>query len=104
MRLLLEASSHRQDTIVFNGDSMSLQYIVDTAPNDAFAMRMRNEADHAKARKNGMQHVGHIPNIIIEKWLKEYGINALKKEHLPAVIRLLNSPDWKWLKCTYETI
>ena len=52
----------------------------------------------AKGIKNNWWLAGTIPNIIIEKWLNEYGIDFFNKDHWPAVKRLLNSPDWRYLR------
>ena len=59
--------------------------------------RLQN-ADYASRRGEWMRHVAAIPDIIVNKWLIEDGINALKKEHWPAVRRKLNDPDWRWLR------
>jgi ribonuclease HI len=41
-----------------------------------------------------------IPNLVIEKWRNEKGIDVLNKDHWPAVKKLLNDPEYKWLKTT----
>lgn len=48
--------------------------------------------------KNNWWHVALIPNLIIEKWLLEEGINVFDRDHWPAVRRKLNSPDWRYLR------
>lgn len=48
--------------------------------------------------KAGWWHVAEIPNVVIEKWIRDYGINALKKEHWPKVKKLLNDPEWRYLR------
>lgn len=42
-------------------------------------------------------HVASIPATIQMKWLTEYGVDLMNKDHMPAVKRLLNSPDWRYL-------
>lgn len=48
-------------------------------------------------------HIGTIPNVIIEKWMNEEGVNILK---MPAdewgqfIKRKLRDPDNKWLRTT----
>lgn len=44
--------------------------------------------------------VASIPNGVQLKWMRDYGINVLNKHHWPRVRRLLNSPEWKYLKVT----
>jgi hypothetical protein len=50
----------------------------------------------SKARE--MRFVASIPNVIIEKWMNEKGINVFDKDHWPAVKRLLNDPEWRYLR------
>jgi len=63
--------------------------------------RKWNDSDHTKAGiKRGWWEYADIPNIVIEKWLNEKGVNAYKREHAPAVFRLLNDPEYRYLKTT----
>jgi hypothetical protein len=39
-----------------------------------------------------------IPDIIILKWRREYGIDVFNRNHWPAVKRLLNDPEWRYLR------
>jgi hypothetical protein len=41
-----------------------------------------------------------IPSSVMLKWLIEYGVDVMNKDHMPAVKRLLNSSDWMHLKRT----
>jgi len=50
--------------------------------------------------KNEWWHYATIPNIIIEKWLNEEGINAYNDDHWPKVFQKLNSPEYRYLKTT----
>jgi hypothetical protein len=44
------------------------------------------------------REVADIPEIVYHVWLKEHGVDLFKKDHWPAVKRLLNSPDYRWLR------
>ncbi len=62
---------------------------------------LANETDATKEGiKNGWWHYAQIPNIIIEKWLNEHGVNLYNKDHEKAVFRLLNQPEYRYLKTT----
>jgi len=50
--------------------------------------------------KNGWMHAAHIPLVVQEHWLKKYRVDILNKHHWPEVRKLLNSPDWAYLRCT----
>lgn len=39
-----------------------------------------------------------IPNTVIERWIREKGVNVFNKDHWPAVKRLLNDPEWRHLR------
>ena len=53
--------------------------------------------------KDGMRKVASIPLIIIEKWKSELGIDALNNDHWPRIKKLLNDPEYKYLR-THESI
>jgi len=62
---------------------------------------LANMPEYSKGgMKAGMWHYATIPNILIEKWMVEDGIDAYKRDHWPAVVRKINSPDYRWLKTT----
>ena len=48
--------------------------------------------------KNNMWHVATIPNAIIHKWQKEYGINVFNKHQNKEVLKLLEKPEWAYLR------
>lgn len=53
--------------------------------------------------KNEWAHYAQIPNIVLEKWRTEHGVDAWKKESWEKngpVWKLLNSPEYKYLKTT----
>lgn len=45
-----------------------------------------------------MKHVASIPAFILQKWREEFGVDVLKKEHGDLLKRLLNDPDYLWLR------
>lgn len=49
------------------------------------------------------RHIASIPNVILERWINEDGVNYLalpKREFDRLVRRKLRDPDWKWLRTT----
>jgi hypothetical protein len=50
------------------------------------------------SRGETMWHAASIPNIVVEKWLREHGVNVLRRDHWPAVRRLLNSNEYRYLR------
>lgn len=52
-------------------------------------------------------HIGSIPNVIIEKWMNDEGVNILKmpaEEWGQFIKRKLRDPDNKWLRTTDRRI
>ena len=56
--------------------------------------------------KKGMRadwwHYASIPNIVIEKWRNEFGVNVFDKNHEKKVFSLLNQPEYRYLKTTLK--
>lgn len=48
--------------------------------------------------KDDWQHLATIPIGVQMVWLKEYGIDVYKPEHIPRIRKLLNDPDYRYLK------
>lgn len=61
-----------------------------------------NEAYSADGIKKEMWHFASIPIVIQLMWLKEYGAanDPLKQGNEKLLFRLLNSPEWRYLKTT----
>jgi hypothetical protein len=90
-------------------DSMTL-----TRSQDVTAIIERNKAlqndnshwkNQAHTSEEGidMRLLACIPVIVEEKWLRDYGVR-LDQIHDPDMrkkaLSLLNSSDWRWLKCS----
>lgn len=60
--------------------------------------RLKNEP---QSRKSPLRHIATIPNIFIEKWLREDGVFVLglsKHEFAKFVMKKLNDPDYRHLR------
>lgn len=59
--------------------------------------RLQNEPQ----RSDWGRHVASIPNVIIERWINEDGVNYLAlpgPEFAKLIKRKLRDPDWMWLR------
>lgn len=77
-----------------------IEYVQDASP-----YLERNKAaqlqDNAKQQiKNNWWHVASIPVGVQYKWMTQHGVNVWDKNHRKAVFRLLNDPDYRYLKTT----
>lgn len=62
---------------------------------------LSNNSDYTKQGiKESWWHYADIPNVLIEKWLREDGIDVYNKDHERAVFRKLNDPQYRFLKVT----
>ncbi len=55
---------------------------------------------HRRGSKEEWAHYARIPIIVQYEWLQKYGVNFADPDHWPAVMKLINSPDYKYLKRT----
>lgn len=60
--------------------------------------RNKAAANDATGPMGDMVHVASIPSSIQLKWLVEHGVDITNKDHMPKVKRLLNDPEWRYLK------
>lgn len=98
MRALLDADGgvitrfHYDET----EDRAIIERVQDVEPILDDNKREMNSGAHS--RTDEWRHVAEIPNVVIEKWLRDYGIWFYDKNHWPAVKRLLNSSEWSYLR------
>jgi len=45
-----------------------------------------------------MWKAASIPIGVMYEWLTKYGVDVLNEDHWPAVKKLLNDPEWRYLK------
>jgi hypothetical protein len=64
---------------------------------------LQNDDEYSKnGIKNEMWHFASIPIIVQLKWINEYGLenDPMRKGNEKLLFRLLNSPEWRYLKAT----
>lgn len=80
---------------------------------DGFAVHSSQDVEPFLKRNKAMQNEGRshwkgqgdfrleasIPIGVQYEWLARYGIQVWNPEHLPDVVKRLNDPDWRYLKC-----
>lgn len=76
-------------------DSVMVRYESNDAPIIEQNKALQNEDFD---RREDMWHAASIPVGIMYEWLAKYGVNAWNPEHMPAVKKLLNSSDYRYLK------
>jgi hypothetical protein len=61
------------------------------------------QSDHFD-KKSEMWHVGHIPTSVMYEWLTKFGVNFWNPHHKDGVKRLLNDPDYRYLRPGFRNI
>jgi hypothetical protein len=86
-------------TIEFEGEDVSIVTKWDdlaTVLDDTAAKRSAGREYYA--RDPEMWRVAHIPIGIQYEWITKHGVDLWNRDHQPAVKRLLNSSDYRYLK------
>ena len=60
--------------------------------------RRQNDGPQYMDREKAFRHAAHIPDVVWMKWKIEEGIDIFNKDHLPAVKRKLDDPEWRHLR------
>lgn len=55
---------------------------------------------HKREAKNDWAHYAKIPEIVQMEWKVKYGVDFLDPNHWPRVLKLLEDPEYKYLKRT----
>lgn len=98
-RLLSERHGVRTWYVPQTDGTFLIETEQDVAPHLDWNKALYNEDDAGWFdRKREQRRVAHIPDVVIVKWLNDYGINVFDRDHRPAVTRLLNDPDWRYLR------
>ena len=99
-----EQSWHYYDA---STDNTIIQNVQDCDPVLGLNMARRNSGqggavglnEYSKLGiKRGFWHVASIPNAIVVKWKKEYGVDIFNKHQTKEMLKLLEKPEWSYLR------
>lgn len=115
---VLQSLAPGRRTTLFRGEATGTGLTTSIEETDG-GMLIRHEQDaepildlnHAKrgmgreyyAADPEMHRVASVPLGVAYQWLAKYGVEAWNPEHIDSVKRLLNDPEWRYLK-TAEVI
>lgn len=90
-----------QTTEFFHYDESTHKVTIETVTDDEAVIennkRLANDGDGFLPSRDGRRIASIPPNVQL-KWLTELGVDLMNKDHMPAVRRLLNDPDWRFLR------
>jgi len=77
------------------GDTWHIRYEQDVAPSLDACKEAQNESWD---KRDNLWHAAHVPNVIQMEWAVKYGIELWNPDHKDGVKRLLNHPDYRYLR------
>jgi hypothetical protein len=105
MSLLLDIDPLSGAIETFDYDEASDMIIIkrrcDVQPIIDRNKELANHTDGWVGRGHDVRLAASIPIEVAYKWLNELGVNCWKKEHWPAVRKLLNSSEWRYLRTNH---
>ena len=92
------ATWHDYDSVT---DETTIGYSADSTPILEQNKAMAKDDDFTKKGiKEGWWLYASIPAEVQVKWMIEYGIDIMNKHHGPRISKLLNDPEYRYLKTT----
>jgi hypothetical protein len=79
-------------------DRTIIETVQDVAPILERNRALQNADDRGWTPSRDLRRAATIPDIVVLKWRKDYGIDVFNRDHWPAVKRLLNDPEWRYLR------
>ena len=79
-------------------DETHIERVQDITPIIEMNKALHNTDYQKKGIKEEWLHAAMIPVIVQERWIRKFGIDVYDPDHWPGVRRLLNDPEFKYLK------
>lgn len=79
-------------------EGITVQQVHETAPILEANIDDYNSGHNGNVQGGWGRHVARIPNGVILDWMTRFGVNLYDKNHAPAVRRLLNSNEFRYLR------
>ncbi len=92
------SSYHEHDALT---DTTTIIHSGDCEPYLEANKKLSNDTEYTKQGfKNGWWKYASIPPAIQVKWLLEKGVDVYNKDHGPEILKLINDPEYRFLKTT----
>lgn len=79
-------------------DELTLISEQDCQPTIELNKKLYNDGTDGYGETREWRRAASIPNIILEKWLKEEGIRWWDSEDAPKLMAKLDDPEWRFLR------
>lgn len=81
-----------------DGDKFTIQTQADVEPILEANKRERNSGHDGFSPSREMKKLASVPNAVIALWKERYGVDVFNRDHTQAVRRLLDDPEWAYLR------
>lgn len=106
MRKLLDHNPLTGERVIFESGAGKMRLVHEQDVGEILDgnRRLANNVDLSKRGiKKDMWHYATIPNIVALKWKQEKGVDIFDPSHRKAMFKLLNDPEYAYLKTTTLT-
>jgi len=79
-------------------DEILISYKQDDAAIQAILDRNKEAQADPFDRRSDMWHAAHIPAVVMFEWLTKHGVDFYNPDHKDGVKRLLNDPEYRYLR------
>lgn len=79
-------------------DTSVIETVQDVAPILERNKALQSADDRGWTPSRELRRAATIPDIVVLKWRRDFGIDVFNRNHWPAVRRLLNDPEWRYLR------
>lgn len=99
-KFLLDQVGGETTEIVFDRSSDRVDIIKSFDTTEVVEMneKMRNQGNNGYGPTGEIKHVANIPHWVIDTWNQHYGVNVMLPENEELFNRLLNDPDYYFLR------
>jgi len=81
-----------------DGDTWRFRHEQDVTP--ILDQNKESQADGFDKRAD-MWHAARIPTVVLMEWMTKFGVKAWRKDHADGVRKLLNHPDYRYLRVNH---
>lgn len=79
-------------------DELTVVNQQDVGPILDLNKKLYNDGTNGYGPTREWRRIASIPNVVLEKWLKEEGIRFWDSEDMPKLAAKLDDPEWKYLR------
>lgn len=79
-------------------DRFAVERRMDATPVLDANARRRNDGTNGYGKSRELRHLATVPIVVQYEWIRRYGADPLARGQEDLLRRVLNDPDWRWLR------